>query len=140
MSLQSGISDLASRIAQEFKAIRIVPTRVLQASTGSATITSDASTGQNVRTYAASSGAAVVIGEPTNGSDGQVIRYRIYPSSGSCTVEIASTIRKTQGLTRGPHTVAAGEIAILALEYVGPGSLTNPPNDWVLTAFTITEA
>lgn len=97
------------------------------------TVAINAATDGNLINIAAT--AAETIGEPTGGTDRQVIRLAVYCASAQ-TITFASAIRLSTGLATRAFAVPTGQALIAALEFVN----ALPSSKWVLTAATITAA
>lgn len=72
--------------------------------------------------------------QPPTGPTDFVLRLAFLASGSARTVTFSTGIRTSTGITRGPHTVPAGEVLLAALQY------SELLSAWVLTAMTITAA
>lgn len=94
-----------------------------------ATVTIDASLGSLVNIAAT---ADETINAPTNGTDRQILRLAVYCAAAR-TINFATAIRLSSGLTSRSFPVPAGQVLLAALEFLAVGGL----NVWVLTAATV---
>lgn len=95
------------------------------------TISLDPTTDGNICDITAT-GDITSLGASTTGvTDGQVLRVRVLASTATRAVTIASAVRTSTSITRGPYSVPSGQVLICAFEYVGLVSA------YVLTAATI---
>lgn len=99
--------------------------------TFAATITLDPTVDGNICDITAT-GDITSLGASTTGvTDGQVLRVRVLASAATRNVTIASAIRTSTSITRGPYAIPSGQVLICAFEYVGLVSA------YVVTAATI---
>jgi hypothetical protein len=67
----------------------------------------------------------------TNARDGQVLHLIVFASGATRAVTFASAIRTSTNITRGPYSIASGQLLRAAVEYSSDAAA------WVLTAATV---
>lgn len=169
MSLATGVTALAARIAEEFNTLRgtigsaegiaglddvarLVPSQAplafshaVSSATASTTSFTPVAPSQTVRTARITTGATatLTINVPSGAVySTQVMRVRIYNNSGAAqNIQFHANYRTSTGLTRGPHSIPNGEMFISAIEYMGynDGS-AQLTGEWAITAYTTTAA
>lgn len=123
----SGVASLDANTRVPTAQMPRVPTTVRTVAYA-ATISLDPTVNGNVVNITAT-GAITSLGFAAGAVDGQVIRVRVI-ASGAQNVTVASAVRTSTGLSRGPYPVPTGQALIAAFEYIAGLSA------WVLTAAT----
>jgi hypothetical protein len=129
----SGVATLDAATRVPTAQMPRTPTTV-RTVTAAATTTITPATDGNIVNIATSIAITALGVSTTNAVDGQVIRARVVASGATRNVTVASAVRTSTSLTRGPYAVPSGEALIAAFEYV------SALGAWVLTAATITAA
>lgn len=106
-----------------------VPTTVRTVSYASSITLTPATDGNRIN-VTATGNISSLAASTTGAVDGQVLRVAVLASGAARTVTIASSVRTSTALTRGPHSVPSGEVWTAAFEYYSLASA------WVLTAYT----
>jgi hypothetical protein len=129
----SGVASLDSTTRVPAAQMPRVPSTV-RTVTYSATPTVDPTTDGNLVSITATGNITSLAVSTTGAVNRQALEIAVLGSGGTRTVTFASAIRTSTGVTRGPHSVASGEVGIFLVKYYTLVSA------WVLVAATVSAA